>query len=111
MMWTCFLVLQRPYSLGHGHQDLNHCCVIYVMRMEQWEQQAALEEATEGRRAEVDHNRTSSPDLGITKSNVMSFPRENVLRQQLQETSLPPFSPALSKAPFTLHHLSGSEST
>ena len=89
MMWTCFLVLQRPYSLGHGHQDLNHCRVIYVMRMEQWEQQAELEEATEGRRAEVDHNRASSPDLGITKSNVMSFPRENVLRQQLQETSLP----------------------
>ena len=98
MMWTCFLVLQRPYSLGHGHQDLNHCRVIYVMRMEQWEQQAELEEATEGRRAEVDHNRASSPDLGITKSNVMSFPRENVLRQQLQETSLPPFSPALSKS-------------
>ena len=86
MMWTCFLVLQRPYSLGHGHQDLNHCRAMYVIRIEQWEQQAELEEATEGRTAEMDHNRASSPDLGLTKSKVML---ENVLRQQLQETSLP----------------------
>ena len=81
MMWTCFLVLQRPYSLGHGHQDLNHCRAMYVIRMEQWEQQAELEEATEGRRAEVDHNRASP-------QKVMSFSRENVLRQQLQDIGI-----------------------
>ena len=56
MMWTCFLVLQRPYSLGHGLQDLNHCRVIYVMRMEQWEQQAELEEATELRWITIEHH-------------------------------------------------------
>ena len=65
--------------------------MIYVMRMEQWEQQAELEEATEGRRAEVDHNRASSPDLGITKSNVNVIPKGKCSKTATSRNLPPPF--------------------